>query len=673
MSRDNSDGDEMKNRCNLTICFLLIVVSALSYLPLLGKFGYYYDDWYLMYSAGAYGPSVFWDIFSVDRPLRALVMIPAYLFFGGNPLYYNLSAYVFRVVGALALLWSLTILWPGRRSATTLMSLLFLIYPGFLSQPNAIDYQSHIVSFAAALFSIALTLKAILSENRIAKVIFHLTSVLLGWFYLSQIEWYISLEFFRWACIFLLSSRQGGTLYQKAIRAIQWGYPSFLVPMVFLAWRLFFFTSERGATDVGIQFEQLKLYPIQTIYRWGIQVLQDLFDVVLSAWAIPLSQLTGYIQRWGGVLAVTTVGLILFVFHKLKDPDSQDGSSQLDLIREALLLGLLTAIAGLIPIAMVNREVAFPSFSRYTLVSSVGVAIFIVALLININGRILRSAIIAVLVFISMLTHHANSVKSSQETALVQNFWWQVSWRVPQFEHRTTLIAGYPAVAVEEDYFVWGPANLIYYPEKQNNETIQPGLYASVLNRDAVVKVLTRERQKYDNRRNIITYPNYRNILVLTQPTLNSCVHVIDGSQPEYSRAERDSIRVVGPYSEIEHVLIDEKPHTPPVVVFGPEAPYEWCYYYEKADLARQRGDWDEVLNLGAQALDKGFAPQDDIEWLPFLQAYAVAGDVHRLTALASVIAGEPYISLQACQRIGSMQGLSDSVIEVVDSLYCLE
>jgi len=120
-------------------------------------------------------------------------------------------------------------------------------------------------------------------------------------------------------------------------------------------------------------------------------------------------------------------------------------------------------------------------------------------------------------------------------------------------------------------------------------------------------------------------------------------------------------------------VLTDEEPHTPPAVVFGTEPPHGWCYYYEKADLARQRGDWDQVWNLGDQALDKGFAPQDAIEWVPFLQAYAMAGDVDRLTEMASVIALEPYISLQVCRRIGSMQGLSDSVMEVLDSLYCLE
>jgi hypothetical protein len=663
----------MKNRSQLVSVLTLLIVAALVYLPLIDRIGYNHDDWYLMASARAEGPDVFHEIFSVDRPLRAYVMEATYRLFKEDALLYGLSAWCFRVLGALALLWSLNMLWPGRRSTTTLMSLLFLIYPGFLSQPNAIDYQSHIVSFAAGLFSVAFTLRAILSENRIVKVILHAVSILLGWFYLSQIEWYIGLEFFRWACVFILSSRQGGTFPQIGGRTIRWGYPSVLVPVVFLVWRLFFFTSERGATDVGIQLEQVKLYPLQTMYQWGIQVFQDLFDVMLSGWAIPLSQLTGYIQRWGGVLAIITVGLVLFVIYKLKEVDTQEETSSFDLTREALPLGLLTAIAGLILIAMVNREVAFPSFSRYSWISSVGVAIFLVAVLSRIHGRLLRNGIVAGLCLISVLTHHANAVKFAQETAVTNMFWWQVSWRIPQIEKSTTLIANYPMIALEEDYFIWGPANLIYYPDKQNNKDIQPGIYAAVLNRDTVIKVLTRERQQYDNRRNIITYANHRNILILTQPTTNSCVHIINGMQPEYSRSEWDSIRVIGSYSEMERVLVDETPHAPPTVVFGPEPSHDWCYYYQKADLARQRGEWDQVLNFGEQAQGQGLEPRDLIEWMPFLQAYAVTGDADRLIELAPVITAEPYISQQACQIIGAMSGLSDPVMEAVNTNYCTE
>jgi hypothetical protein len=340
---------------------------------------------------------------------------------------------------------------------------------------------------------------------------------------------------------------------------------------------------------------------------------------------------------------------------------------------EALCLGLLSAVAGLIPIVMVNREVAFPFFSRYALVSSVGVAIFIVGLLTCIHSSVLRSGILAGLVLIGVLTHHANTVRLAEESAVVRNFWWQVSWRVPQLAPRTTIVGLYPLGAIEEDYFLWGPANLIYYPEDETPKSIGPNLFAAVLNKDTVTKVLNRERQEFDNRKNIITYKNYRNILILTQPTLDSCVHVINGLQPEFSELEPDSIRSMGPYSELEHILVDEAPHTPPTLVFAPEPAHGWCYYYQKADLARQRGDWAEVLRIGEEAFGNDLAPEDGIEWVPFLQAYAHNGNVERLEELAPQITSSPYIAQQVCQVITSMPDVSEAVHETVKSLYCTE
>ena len=661
----------MKNRTGLISSLTLVIVSAIVYLPLVGKFGYYFDDWYLMPIAHAEGSGVFWDIFSVDRPYRALVMIPAYSLFGTNPLYYNLSAYLFRVAGALALLWTLNMLWPHRQSVTTIMSLLFLIYPGFLSEPNAIDYQSHIVGLASALFSVSLTLRAVLSENRITKILLHATSLLTGWLYLGQMEWYIGFEFFRWVSVFLLASRAGGTLFQELWRAFRWAYLSLAIPGLFLIWRLFFFHSERGATDVDLQLSQLRLYPLQTIYHWTIQVAQDFIDVTLAAWVVPLSQLVGQIQLWGGLLAVAATGLTVFILYKLKEGEAQSAPQQVHFKREALLLGLLTAIGGLIPIAMVNRDVWFPSFSRYSLVSSVGVAILIPALLTYLSSNILRNGIIAALCLLAILTQHANAVKYAQETAITRNFWWQVAWRVPQFEKNTTLVANIPGVATEEDYFVWGPASLIYYPENQNPESIQPGLFAAILNKDTVAKVLARERQEFDNRKNIITYKNYRNIVVVTRPSVDSCVHVMDGNHPEYSNNELDSIRDIGPYSEIEHVLVDESPHTPPEIIFGPEPAHSWCYYYQKADLARQRGDWAEVIQFGERASMQNLAPLDLVEWIPFLQAYAQLGDIDRLAKLAPIVNADPDVTRQACRALSSTPNLSRDALRSITSLYC--
>jgi len=660
----------MKNKLVLS-CLLLLAVSAMAYLPLVNRLGYYFDDWYLMYSVGAYGSKAFIDIFSVDRPGRALVMIPAYEMFGNVPLYYNLSAYLFRLLSALAFFWLLRMLFPRQSGVAFLGSLIFLIYPGFLSQPNGIDYQSHLVGLAAAHLSIALTVKAVLTDTPASKVILHVLSVFCGLLYLSQMEWYIGFEFFRWGSVLLISLRRGGSLISKLWRTVGWAYPSIAIPAIFLIWRVYFFQSERGATDIDLQFSNVWTHPLQNVYHWSIQVIGDLFDVLIAAWAVPFSQLKDFIQLWGVLLATLGVVATLFAIRilEIKEPGQDD--SQSASVREACILGLFIAIGGLLPIAMVNRDVIFPAYSRYSLVSSAGVAIVISTLFLKLKWRHFGNVMIALVVLVSILTHHANNVKAAQQTAFTKNFWWQVSWRIPQLAKNATLIASYPGVPLEEDYFIWGPANLIYYPEKQNPKNIQPGVYAVLLNRDTIEKVHARERQVYDKRKTITTYANYRNILVMTQPGVNSCVHVLDGTRPEYSNGEWTFIREVGSYSESEHVLAYETPHTPPTVVFGSEPDHGWCYFYQKADLARQRGEWEKVLEIGRQAFGQGFEPMDLIEWMPFLQAFAVSGDMEQLSKLSPVINADPYISEQVCQILGETPGLSNDVLEGINSMYC--
>ena len=54
-----------------------------------------------------------------------------------------------------------------------------------------------------------------------------------------------------------------------------------------------------------------------------------------------------------------------------------------------------------------------------------------------------------------------------------------------------------------------------------------------------------------------------------------------------------------------------------------PNRPHNWCYYYEKADLARQAGDWNQVAHLGDEAFAASYRPDDLSEYLPFIEAYA--------------------------------------------------
>ena len=71
-----------------------------------------------------------------------------------------------------------------------------------------------------------------------------------------------------------------------------------------------------------------------------------------------------------------------------------------------------------------------------------------------------------------------------------------------------------------------------------------------------------------------------------------------------------------------------------PQNLFGPDPKAGWCYYFEKADLARQLGDWNEVVRLGKLAFQTDDAPYHESERELFIQGYAYTGEWERATAL---------------------------------------
>jgi hypothetical protein len=109
----------------------------------------------------------------------------------------------------------------------------------------------------------------------------------------------------------------------------------------------------------------------------------------------------------------------------------------------------------------------------------------------------------------------------------------------------------------------------------------------------------------------------------------------------------------------------------PPYFPFGVEPAHNWCYYYEKAAYARQVEDWQTVLNFGDQIAGLHLKPQDLIEWMPFLQAYAHFGDQTRLRELAVPVASDPFVASQACRILAGMP-LDSSTAGLVKSLYCI-
>ncbi len=484
-------------------------------------------------------------------------------------------------------------------------------------------------------------------------------------------EYYAGYEVVRLVLLFILAGQTERTFFARLKRAVLWYLPFIVVPLLFFTWRLFFFHDVRKQTDISLQLGSLITSPRHTILVWTATLIQSMADVMVLAWFVPFD---GAFSNLSAVDVFVSLGAalvaILIAWVSLRNNPS-NSSSEGGWQGENLWTGLVIVAGGLIPIIMANRGVNFSDLSRYSVISMFGAAMILVVFLDRLKNFSFQLGFVLLLIGIAVITHFSNGDSYARYADSNNMFWWQVSWRIPQMKKGTTLIVHYPAGQAGEDYTIWSPADLIYYPDSQSQKFIQPAIYAALLNHDSVEKVLSHQGVDYETRRGSIhTFSNYSNILVITQSTSYSCVRVIDGNQTELSAYEDERVMLMAPYSQIQNVIPGTQFKTPPQFPFGSEPTRSWCYYYEKASYARQVGDWQTVSDLGDQAAKLGLVPQDSIEWMPFLQAYAHFGNQAQLTKLARPMKSDPFVAAQACRILTGMQ-LDSSTTDLVKSLYC--
>ncbi|HQX01013.1 MAG TPA: hypothetical protein PLQ94_02810, partial [Anaerolineales bacterium] len=62
-----------------------------------------------------------------------------------------------------------------------------------------------------------------------------------------------------------------------------------------------------------------------------------------------------------------------------------------------------------------------------------------------------------------------------------------------------------------------------------------------------------------------------------------------------------------------------------------------WCYYFTKAELARQQNDWEQVVQLGNKAFALNDYPNDPTERFVFIEGYAHDGNWEKAMELSQV------------------------------------
>ncbi len=646
---------------------LLLVVSGLTYLPNLLQATIYRDDWYYAMDRLIGGPGIFQAMFSIDRPARGSFFEVYYQLFGVSPLPYHLTSFLWRFLGGLAALWLFNLLWPKQRTASLFMALFFILFPGYLRWMEGFENQPRIASSCLEALSFGLTLKAISTSRTVPKIAAWVGAVITGWAYIALVDFGMGMEIFRLLCVFIFigQNQTYGSIIKRGVQTVRAWAVAGLVPVGFLFWKLVIFHNERPATDIGRQLGVFFNSPLSTGFWWFIRLFQSTADVALLSWVTPaLQEFFGIRLRDAAIdllialLVLASVCLAYFFLRreKVDGQDARGDQTQAAWQTQAIWIGLIGVVTGVLPVIMANRYVDFQSYSHYALPASLAAAVLIVGLIYSLSSSRLRLiSILAVIVF-AVLTHFTYSNQVVNEEKIINEFWQQVAWRAPGIQQGTTLFVNYPGINYgDNNDAVDGPANFIYYPERTNQIPVTYQLFALPQTSSTTNEVLA-GKNRSDGYRTHIATVNFAQFLVMSQPSSNACVHVMDPRWPLFSSSEPDQVLLIGGHSNINSILPGQTSPKPAQFIFGPEPAHQWCFYFEKADLALQTGDWQKVAELGNEAAKASLHPEDSVEWIPFLQAYAYLGDVQSFNGTAHRINGDPYAKSEACHTLTSMQ-----------------
>ena len=285
--------------------------------------------------------------------------------------------------------------------------------------------------------------------------------------------------------------------------------------------------------------------------------------------------------------------------------------------REFVWIGAFTTVFAILPVILSERQVdLYDAYKSYGLHPIGGVVMFIFGIMLMFQSRF-RKLVLISLIGVSISTQALNADVWGQLWKVQREMWWQLTWRAPDIKDDTMVIAYLPeGYRIQQDYEVWGPVNLIYRPAPAENPLIQ----SEVLNTETAYDVL-RGKDRSNFNRDFTMYRDFRNLLLISLPSTSSCMHIIDGTLPVYSADDAFLVQQIGGYSHLDRIVPSGKAPVPPPSIFGTEPKHDWCFYYQKASLARQVGDWNGIVRIYDQAGSLELTANDQAEMIPLLEA----------------------------------------------------
>ena len=646
---------------------ILLLVTAIAFGPLLSQLGFYWDDWAKILVARLWGLNSYFAYYAGDRPLSSWTHILFTPLLGETPLPWHILTLLLRWLSGCGLWWSLNGLWPRARRMNLIAALLFVVYPAFVSEPAAVTFHQQWLQYALFFLSLGCMITANRSRpadgGRPPRAFWALSGASLAamLLQLSVTEYFVPLELVRplllWFLIGNIAAEAGQPRPASGPRLRQtlvaWS-PYLLLTGGFTIWRLFFIHLPGEDPYRANTLYALLSSPLATLQQLGLTILDDEIHILEHVWSEPLNvgiaQATPFSQFSSAASVVAFIVALAAVIF-LREPETPSTSQPAPgspgaepWVGQALLLGLVAVLLGPVPAWITGRQVVFDFHSdRYAMPAMFGAAVLLAGLIAWLAQRKVQRGVLAgFLVGLAVFVHLrvANDYRWVWKSE--QDFFWELSWRAPGLQAPTALFMLSEPFPNQGLFSTSAALNLLYPQPDGWGAPALPGQPAETRHLAYWVYTILPRYNHAPDTYDMSIGSQFRtlkfsgttpedSLLVYKDLSHGSCLWVIS-QRDKNSPYLPELVKTFIPISNLNHILPEaQRPGYPPTDLIGPNPGQPWCYFFERADLARQTQDWKTAAALYDAALAKGFSlsksgSESPYEWLPFVEGLARAG-----------------------------------------------
>lgn len=584
--------------------------------------GYYVDDWGILDSYATKGIEGLRQYAFMGN--RTLVFWTWWLGFqvnGFTPALWQVWTLFWRFLTVVAFWLALREIWPGHKKQVIAAALLFAVYPIYLQQSTALTYSFHWICFFLYFISLYFMVLAIRRPGRFW--LFTGLSLLAGAVELFSQEFYVGLELLRPFVIgYLLWGSIPGWKQRLRQVVVRW-LPYLIVFTAYLAWRFFLMPTSGRDRNTPAVILGIFQSPLSTIPKLLQTAVMDTFNGVVAAWfktmqpaqLFSISPVSSALAT--GLVILTFGGLFFILIRSLRVRETVDPASNLAWYRSGFILGVAAMLLGFAPGWSTGQSITVSTGmynDRFGLAAMAGAALVVVSLIDwIIQNHKYQLALYCLLIGLAVGFQFRNATNYRWSWEKQLRTYWELKWRAPQIDPPTTFFAESTLFS-----YMGGGANAAAFKQMYSFQQDSPDaryeyndLYK--VDPDDYLSGGAYYSSAYDH-----------NLVIQSYPESGECVWVLS-SADYYNPYLSSTVKAILPVSNLN--IIHDDTTSLPASIFGAEPAPFWCYYYEKAGLAAQFGQWDRVMSLWKEAQGKGFTPSIETEYLPFIEAAGMTGD----------------------------------------------